>query len=331
MSVAVLSPNLDVTYGRRISGSVQNSSKRSPVITNMPRNCAFVRQRPRASSDISSPSESPTLTPRYVQQQQVLGPSSSHINVGPDAGLEAVLMAAKAQGKTTLCIWFHFLAGRGADWEHCLKAKIAHQLPWVEWYFPDAPKKPVTNYNGSVERCWFDQLEGQVTESMATPGLETSVSRVHALLRQAEAHGFPSNRILLGGMSQGGVLAMTAGLSYDKPLAGIMATSAWVPPGLPAFIRQPSTPLMIGNGDRDGVVPVSMFQNSVRKLKKAGCSRISTKIYPGLDHTWKDYECQDVKQFIQVVAPDTQANIERPNVAAPMWGFPVEHHAKHCL
>jgi predicted esterase len=224
-----------------------------------------------------------------------------------DAGFEAVLAAAKAQGKSGLCIWFHFLAGKGADWEHGLKAKIANQLPWVEWYFPDAPRKPVTNYGGSIERCWFDQLEGQATETMATPGLEVSVSRVHALLRQAEAHGFPSNRILLGGMSQGGVLAMTAGFSYEKTLAGIVAASTWVPPSLPGAMRQPTTPLMIGNGDQDDVVPMSMFHKSVQKLEQAGCSQIVRKIYPGLDHTWKDYECDDVKQFILSVMPSTQA------------------------
>jgi predicted esterase len=230
---------------------------------------------------------------------------------GTDAGLEAALVSAKAQGKTTLCIWFHYLGGKGADWEQALKAKIANQLTWMEWYFPDAPKKPVTNYNGSIERCWFDQLEGQVTESMATPGLEVSVSMVHGLLRQAEAHGFPSNRILLGGMSQGGVLAMTAGFSYEKPLAGIMAVSAWVPPSLPRAMRQPSTPLMIGCGDRDDVVPLTIFQKGAKKLEQAGCSRISSRVYPGLDHSWSDKECQDVKQFIQSVASNIQLNAGR--------------------
>jgi predicted esterase len=248
------------------------------------------------------------------QQQQSSGPSIGrciNVGAGTDAGLEAALIAAKAQGKTALCIWFHFLAGKGADWEHGLKAKIASQLPWVEWYFPDAPKKPVTNYNGSIERCWFDQLEGQATETMATPGLEVSVSMVHSLLRQAEAHGFPSNRIMLGGMSQGGVLAMTAGFSYEKPLAGIFAVSAWVPPTLTGAMRQPNTPLMIGNGDRDDVVPMSMFQKSVQKLERAGCSRIARKVYPGLDHTWKDYECEDVKQFLLSVMPNTQTSRRR--------------------
>jgi predicted esterase len=223
------------------------------------------------------------------------------VSPGTDAGLEAALMSAKAQGKTTLCIWFHYLGGKGADWEHGLKAKIANQLPWVEWYFPDAPKKPVTNYNGSIERCWFDQLEGQVTESMATPGLEVSVSMVHALLRQAEAHGFPSDRILLGGMSQGGVLAMTAGLSYERQLAGIIAVSAWVPQALLGTLRQPNTPLMIGNGDNDGVIPLNVFKNGAKKLEQAGCSRMMKRVYFGKNHRWGNRECEDVKQFIQSV------------------------------
>jgi predicted esterase len=281
----------------------------------------MVGQRARAGSDSSSQSESPNQTPRCVHSPQsalAQQGSCTSVGVGTDAGLEAVLKSAKAQGKTSICIWFHFLAGKGADWEHGLKAKIANQLPWVEWYFPDAPKKPVTNYNGSIERCWFDQLEGQVTESMATPGLEVSVSMVHALLRQAEAHGFPSNRILLGGMSQGGVLAMTAGFSYEKALAGIIAVSAWVPPCLSGAMRQPSTPLMIGNGDRDDVVPMNMVQKSNKKLEQSGCSRITTKIYPGLGHTWTDFECQDVKQFILSVAPNAQMNAGRPFMD-PRW------------
>jgi predicted esterase len=325
MAVAVLAPGLDSAFGRRFSGGVQYHAQHSPFIRNSSTwNCAMAGQRARIGSDSSSQSESPNQTPRPTHPQQSALPrkgSCSSFGAGTDAGLDAVLKSAKAQGKTAICIWFHYLAGKGADWEQGLKAKIANQLPWVEWYFPDAPKKPVTNYNGSIERCWFDQLEGQATESMATPGLEVSVSMVHALLRQAEAHGYPSNRILLGGMSQGGVLAMTAGFSYENPLAGIIAVSAWVPPCLAGAMRQPSTPLMIGNGDRDDVVPMSMVQKGAKKLEQAGCNRITTKIYPGLDHTWKEFECQDVKQFIQSVTPNAQMNAGRPHMAmaSPRW------------
>jgi predicted esterase len=256
----------------------------------------------------------------HCQQSAPNQGGCGRVSAGTDAGLEAVLMSAKTQGKTALCIWFHYLGGKGADWEHGLKAKIASQLPWVEWYFPDAPMRPVTNYRGATERCWFDQLEGQVTESMATPGLEVSVSMVHALLRQAEAHGFPSNRIFLGGMSQGGVLAMAAGFSHEKPLAGIMAMSAWVPPCLPRAIRQPSTPLMIGSGDRDDVIPLTTFHKGAKTLEQAGCSQIRTRVYPGLDHRWSDQGCQDVKQFIQSLASNTQVSAGRCSDAAlPRW------------
>jgi phospholipase/carboxylesterase len=220
-------------------------------------------------------------------------------------GLEEALLSAKAERKSALCIWFHGVTGKGADWEPGLKDRIAGQLPWVGWYFPDAPKRPVEHYSGKIESCWFDQLEGQVTESMATPGLEVSVSMVHSLLRQAKAHGFPPNRIFLGGFSQGGVLAMAAGFSYRKILAGIVAVGAWVPPCVSQTMRQPSTPLMYTTGDQDKLIPLTIFQKGVKKLRQTGCCEITTKVYPGLGHGWTLSHCQFVKEFIESVQSST--------------------------
>lgn len=41
--------------------------------------------------------------------------------------------------------------------------------------------------------------------------------------------GILPNRILLGGFSQGGALALHAGLTYPEPLAGVMSLSCWLP------------------------------------------------------------------------------------------------------
>lgn len=41
--------------------------------------------------------------------------------------------------------------------------------------------------------------------------------------------GIPANRIIIGGFSQGGALALFSALTYDKPLAGVMALSCWLP------------------------------------------------------------------------------------------------------
>lgn len=40
--------------------------------------------------------------------------------------------------------------------------------------------------------------------------------------------GIPSERIMVGGFSMGGALALYAGLIYDKPLAGIIGLSSFL-------------------------------------------------------------------------------------------------------
>jgi phospholipase/carboxylesterase len=226
---------------------------------------------------------------------------------------EAALQSFQTKGKEMLIVWFHFLGGSGADWEQSLKSHLNDQLPSVEWFFPNAPYRPVTNYDGKVASCWFDQLEGQVSEDMATPGLDDSVAWVHSLLRKADALGVPASRIILGGMSQGGVLALHAGLAYECPLAGIVAVSAWVPSGLHSKIRHPCTPLFLGSGDADEVVPVDVFKRGHQVLQMAGCSRIITKLYLGLTHTFEARERKDIKNFISSLSqPGVPARCATP-------------------
>merc|ERR1719352_1243823 len=111
---------------------------------------------------------------------------------------------------------------------------------------------------------------------------------------------------MLGGMSQGGVLAMSAGLSYERQLAGIIAVSAWVPSSLTAMIRQPSTPLFLGGGERDEVVPIEVFLRGVQTLMTSGCTGIVKKQYAGLTHTFADYEKDDVKRFVMFALPNSK-------------------------
>lgn len=41
--------------------------------------------------------------------------------------------------------------------------------------------------------------------------------------------GIPASRILLGGFSQGGALAMYSALQFPEKLAGVIALSCWLP------------------------------------------------------------------------------------------------------
>lgn len=48
---------------------------------------------------------------------------------------------------------------------------------------------------------------------------------VHSWIDAEVKQGIPSNRIIVGGFSQGGGLAIYSALTYDKPLAGVIALS----------------------------------------------------------------------------------------------------------
>lgn len=55
------------------------------------------------------------------------------------------------------------------------------------------------------------------------------LSLVFQLIAEEEEKGIPSNRIILGGFSQGGALAIYSALRYSKPLGGVVALSCWLP------------------------------------------------------------------------------------------------------
>lgn len=49
------------------------------------------------------------------------------------------------------------------------------------------------------------------------------------MIDEEVAAGVSPSRIVLGGFSQGGALALYSAFTYSRPLAGIMALSCWLP------------------------------------------------------------------------------------------------------
>lgn len=60
-------------------------------------------------------------------------------------------------------------------------------------------------------------------------GIRKAAKMVHSLIAEEVAAGIPTKRIVLGGFSQGGALAMFSALTFPEPLAGIIALSSWLP------------------------------------------------------------------------------------------------------
>ena len=127
-----------------------------------------------------------------------------------------------ATDATAAIIWLHGLGADGHDFEPIVpELKLPSSLA-IRYIFPHAPSMPVTVNNNMLMPAWYDILEFGEERKLNVPQLLASAIAVHTLIDREIARGIPSDRILLAGFSQGGAVNYQAGLTYDKPLAGML-------------------------------------------------------------------------------------------------------------
>lgn len=76
---------------------------------------------------------------------------------------------------------------------------------------------------------WFDIRSLEVGGSEDETGIKEAAHMVHGMINNEIKAGIPADRIILGGFSQGGALALYAALTYPEKLAGVVGLSSWLP------------------------------------------------------------------------------------------------------
>lgn len=73
-------------------------------------------------------------------------------------------------------------------------------------------------------------------------GVKKAAKLIHTMIDNEIHEGIPSDRILLGGFSQGGALALYSAFLYPQRLAGVVALSCWLPihKSFPAAMKAPN-------------------------------------------------------------------------------------------
>lgn len=188
--------------------------------------------------------------------------------------LPAVEIATGPQ-PTHAVIWLHGLGADGHDFEPVVHEFDASRLPPTRFVFPHAPMRPVTINAGYVMRAWYDLVSLDFTEVREDPaGVRESAGQVEALVAREHARGVADGRIVLAGFSQGGAVALHAGLRHPGRLAGILALSTYLPlvdtlerEAAPANL---DVPIFMAHGEHDGVIPYAFAEQSGRFLKAQG-------------------------------------------------------------
>ena len=207
----------------------------------------------------------------------------------PSATGSSVLPAVEIEtGDRPGCavIWLHGLGADGHDFEPIVDELDLDGLPAIRFVFPHAPTRPVTINGGYVMRAWYDIVSPDFSQRREDArGVHESAQQIEALIAHENARGIPDERIVLAGFSQGGAIALHAGLRHMRRLAGILALSTYVPLAdtlaAEAHAANRDVPIFMAHGRGDTVIPYEFGQRSGDLLLAQG--------YP---LKWHPYFCE---------------------------------------
>ncbi len=195
-------------------------------------------------------------------------------------------------------IWMH---GLGADAQDM--AGLAKQLPLtvsVRHVCLDAPVRPVTLNNGMPMQAWYDIIGLSLTDREDSVGVKQSVESIQQAIDSQLAEGFKAQQIFLAGFSQGGAMALYAGLNITQELGGIIALSAYLPlASTCAFGLNCLTPMFLAGGVYDPIILPAWSKLCVDTLRNKGFEQVSWHEYP-MEHSICAEEAMDLAQWINL-------------------------------
>jgi phospholipase/carboxylesterase len=198
-------------------------------------------------------------------------------------------------------VWLHGLGADGNDFAPIVPELIRPGWPALRFVFPHAPVRAVTINNGARMRAWYDIRNFEIDQRADEAGVRESIAQVDALISREVERGVPAERIILAGFSQGGAIALAAGVRRELALGGIVALSTYLPmaSSTAAEATRPglATPVFMAHGQLDPVVPEALGLRSRDALQALGV-RIDWRSY-AMPHSVCAEEIRDLGDWLQ--------------------------------
>jgi len=227
-------------------------------------------------------------------------------------------MTSKASHRGAL-IFLHGLGDTPRGWsnlEYSLP-RLKPNLGNIKYVFPAAPTIPITINGGMSMPGWFDLFDWPIgVGSKDDPtGLMKGIEQIEKeVTKLQEEHGIPPNKIVIGGFSQGGAVALLACYHQNKAaegkrFAGCAGLSAWLT--LPEEVVKEGTkkdprleiPLFWGHGTYDDKVLFEQQKFGIEKLTNEfglDYGKITQTQYP-MGHQSCEQETEDLADFLDSV------------------------------
>ena len=184
-------------------------------------------------------------------------------------------------------IWMHGLGDDGRGWSEVVPSLGLPRDLAIRFLFPHAPVMPVTINSGMQMRAWYDIRQANLNDRADIDGVRRSQGLVDALLVREAQRGITPRRTLLAGFSQGGAIALYAGLRFTQRLAGIVALSTYVVAAdrlaVEGSAANRDVPIFMAHGTHDPVVQFAWAERSREALQANGWN-VEWHAYP-MEHS----------------------------------------------
>ncbi|KAL7941984.1 Phospholipase/Carboxylesterase domain-containing protein [Trichoderma barbatum] len=214
---------------------------------------------------------------------------------------------------TATVIFVHGLGDTGSGWADAVQMwQKKHRLDEVKFVLPNARIMPITVNQGYPMPAWFDikNLGGSTGQTLDgrsrredEAGILESRAYLYSLIQQEVFDGISSERIVLGGFSQGGAMSIFSGLTAPFKLGGVVGLSSWMllshkfKEFVPEANLNKETPIFMGHGDADQLVLYEWGVATEQKLKEFGYD-VKLETYEGMQHSACMEEFDDVESFL---------------------------------
>ncbi|XP_067319888.1 lysophospholipase-like protein 1 [Anolis sagrei] len=227
------------------------------------------------------------------------------------AVLQRSVVAAVPAGRHTASVIF--LHGSGdtgpgvRDWiKQVLKQDLSFQH--IKVIYPTAPARPYTPMRGSLSNVWFDRYKISYDCPEHIETIDSMCQALTGLIDDEVKNGIKKNRILLGGFSMGGGMAMHLAYRYHQDVAGVFALSSFLNKNSVVYQAlkkegQELPELFQCHGTADELVLYSWGEETNKMLTSLGVTTTFLSL-PNLYHEMNKSELEKLQAWILKKLPE---------------------------
>ncbi|XP_064540848.1 lysophospholipase-like protein 1 [Drosophila montana] len=212
-------------------------------------------------------------------------------------------MASIMRKPSASVIFFHGSGDTGPNVLEWVRGLIGRDFngSHIKYVFPTAPMQEYTPFDGEMSTVWFNRESVDIAAGEDRSSMSQSYDIAKQLIQHEVDQGIPHSRIIVGGFSMGGALALHTGYHVTRNLAGVFAHSSFLNRKSVVYesVEAGSTlpELCMFHGEDDKVVEFQWGRETFDRLQELGVIGTFTSLNDTA-HELKKSSILEVEQWI---------------------------------